>query len=103
MLADEIHTPDSSRYWRASTYEERFSAGLRPDSFDKDVVRAWVSQRCDPYTDPIPEIPPDLILSTAAVYIEAFETLTGRRFEFPADRGPPIERIRTALSDLAAA
>src|SRR5690348_9104025 len=53
VLADEIHTPDSSRYWRADSYEARFAAGERPDSFDKDVVRGWVAARCDPYRDDI--------------------------------------------------
>src|ERR1700742_4881224 len=46
-LADEIHTPDSSRYWRADTYPQRLAAGQRPDSFDKDVIREWVAARCD--------------------------------------------------------
>ena len=57
ILADEIHTPDSSRYWLAASYEERFKAGERPQSFDKDFIRAWVTARCDPYTDPYPENP----------------------------------------------
>ena len=58
VLADEIHTPDSSRYWKAESYPERFEAGAKPESFDKDFVRNWVAARCDPYKDPIPEIPP---------------------------------------------
>lgn len=49
VLADEIHTPDSSRYWRASNYQARFDAGERQESFDKDFVRNWVAARCDPY------------------------------------------------------
>lgn len=48
LVADEMHTPDSSRYWLAATYAERFAGGARPDSFDKDVVRNWVNARCDP-------------------------------------------------------
>ena len=60
ILADEIHTPDSSRYWLAASYEERFKAGERPQSFDKDFIRAWVTARCDPYTDRIPKIPAEL-------------------------------------------
>ena len=80
LLADEIHTPDSSRYWFAATYAERVEHGEAPDSFDKDVVRSWVSERCDPYHDPIPPIPEAVVLHTAAVYIRAYETLTGRVF-----------------------
>lgn len=50
VLADEIHTPDSSRYWLAEGYDEAFATGKRPPSFDKDFVRAWVAERVDPYT-----------------------------------------------------
>lgn len=93
VLADEIHTPDSSRYWRADSYKARFAAGERPESFDKDFVRNWVSARCDPYHDAIPAIPEDLVLATAAVYIEAFETITSQAFDMPEDDGPVFDRI----------
>jgi phosphoribosylaminoimidazole-succinocarboxamide synthase len=96
-LADEIHTPDSSRYWKADTYAARFEAGERPDSFDKDFVRAWVAARCDPYRDPIPEIPADLILETALIYVEAYERITGQTFEPPGDE-PIRDRVRRNLA-----
>ncbi len=98
VLADEIHTPDSSRYWLKGTSEERFAKGERPESFDKDFVRSWVSARCDPYKDPIPEIPQQLILDTAAVYIQAYETITGKSFVFPPADEPVLQRIRRNLS-----
>ncbi len=98
VLADEIHTPDSSRFWRAATYAERFAHGEAPESFDKDFVRAWVAARCDPYRDPIPEIPHELILQTSRRYIEAYETITGAIFE-PAP-GPALDRIRANLAPL---
>jgi len=98
ILADEIHTPDSSRYWMAASYEERLKAGQRPDSFDKDFVRTWVSQRCDPYKDPIPAIPDQLVLDTAAVYIHAYETITGQTFPVPDGVVPVLERIRANLT-----
>ncbi|MCZ0736819.1 phosphoribosylaminoimidazolesuccinocarboxamide synthase [Phreatobacter sp. AB_2022a] len=97
VLADEIHTPDSSRYWRAASYAERFARGDRPESFDKDFVRNWVVARCDPYKDPIPEIPADVILATAAVYVEAFETITGQTFVPKAVDGTVLDRIRRNL------
>jgi phosphoribosylaminoimidazole-succinocarboxamide synthase len=97
ILADEIHTPDSSRFWKAATYDARFGAGERPDSFDKDFVRAWVAQRCDPYKDEIPEIPEDLIRQTSDVYIEAFETITGQTFQRPAADEPVLDRVRHNL------
>jgi len=100
VLADEIHTPDSSRYWRADSYEARFAAGERPESFDKDFVRNWVAARCDPYRDAIPAIPEDLVLATAAVYIQAFETITGQTFHLPDDTGPVLDRVRANLAPL---
>ncbi len=98
VLADEIHTPDSSRYWFAETYPEAFAAGARPDSFDKDFVRSWVAARCDPYKDPIPEIPASLVAETAQVYIKAFETITGQVFTAPPADEPVLDRIRRNLS-----
>lgn len=97
ILADEIHTPDSSRYWFAETYPERFDAGLRPQSFDKDFVRTWVNGQCDPYKEPIPEIPDDVRVQAAEVYISAYEQITGQKFEFPDAALPTLERIRKAL------
>lgn len=97
LLADEIHTPDSSRYWRAASFQARFEAGEKPESFDKDFVRSWVAARCDPYHDEIPEIPQELILGTAAVYIEAFETITGQRFTLPEGPVDVLERVRRNL------
>jgi phosphoribosylaminoimidazole-succinocarboxamide synthase len=98
ILADEIHTPDSSRYWFAGSYAERFAAGQRPESFDKDFVRAWVAERCDPYNDPIPEIPAEMLVETAAVYIQAFETITGLSFDIPETDEPVLERVRRNLA-----
>ncbi|MDR3517187.1 MAG: phosphoribosylaminoimidazolesuccinocarboxamide synthase [Azospirillaceae bacterium] len=97
ILADEIHTPDSSRYWFAASYAARLAAGQRPESFDKDFVRTWVTARCDPYRDPIPEIPVAVIAETAQVYIHAFETITGQRFAAPS-AGPVLARIRDNLA-----
>jgi phosphoribosylaminoimidazole-succinocarboxamide synthase len=98
LLADEIHTPDSSRYWFAESYPRRFEAGERPESFDKDFVRSWVAARCDPYKDEIPEIPREMVLETARVYISAYERITGRAFELPDPSVPVLERIRKNLA-----
>jgi len=97
ILADEIHTPDSSRYWFAGTYPERLAAGEPPDAFDKDVLRRWVAARCDPYKDDIPPIPPQVIGETAAVYIDAYERITGEKFAVPPPGQPVLERIRANL------
>ena len=97
VLADEIHTPDSSRYWYQETYAQRFAAGQRPESFDKDFVRTWVTARCDPYKDPIPAIPREVVLEAAKVYVDVFERITGTRFAFPDPQVPPLARIRANL------
>jgi phosphoribosylaminoimidazole-succinocarboxamide synthase len=98
VLADEVHTPDSSRYWRAANYEARLAAGERPESFDKDFIRSWVAARCDPYRDDIPPIPDSLILATSAVYIEAFETITGQSFSLPDPAEDVLARVRRNLA-----
>lgn len=98
VLADEIHTPDSSRYWMAGSYAERFAAGGKPESFDKDFVRNWVVARCDPYKEELPPIPPELIAQTSEVYVRAFETITGAPFDFPPVDEDPQERVRRNLA-----
>ena len=97
VLADEIHTPDSSRYWFAASYPERLAAGKPPESFDKDFLRRWVAARVDPYRDSIPPIPPEMIAETAGVYITAFETITGETFSLPEPGTPVLQRIRANL------
>ncbi len=81
-----------------ASYQQRFEAGERQQSFDKDFVRSWVVARCDPYKDPIPEIPPEVILEAASVYIGAYETITGSAFDLPDPKVPPLERIRKNLA-----
>ena len=96
ILADEIHTPDSSRYWIADTYEERLKAGREPDMIDKEFFRLWVRERCDPYKDKVlPDAPPDLIAELASRYIQLFEKITGTKFV--ADTRPLDESVMKAL------
>jgi phosphoribosylaminoimidazole-succinocarboxamide synthase len=97
LIADEIHTPDSSRYWIASGYEAAFERGTRPPSFDKDVIRSWVAARCDPYHDPLPEIPAEMIAATSAVYVQAYEAITGQTFVPDLSGDTVLDRVRTAL------
>ena len=98
LLADEIHTPDSSRYWIAEGYAKAFETGDRPPSFDKDVIRSWVVARCDPYKDQIPDIPADMIAKTAQVYIDAYEAITGQAFVPDTSGATPLDRVRTNLT-----
>ena len=97
-LADEIHTPDSSRYWIAAGYDAAFAAGTRPPSFDKDVIRSWVAARCAPYRDPIPDIPPAMIDATARTYVEACQMITGQAFAPDRSGASPLDRIRANLA-----
>ena len=98
LLADEIHTPDSSRYWIADGYAQAFDSGTRPPSFDKDVIRSWVVARCDPYKDQIPDIPLDMIEKTARIYIDAFEAITGQPFVPDTSGATPLDRVRANLT-----
>jgi len=98
VLADEIHTSDSSRYWFAASYRQRFERGEAPESLDKDVVRNWVRARCDPYREPIPEIPEEVVLATADAYIRAYEAITGLHFVFSSTDEPTLARIRRNLT-----
>jgi phosphoribosylaminoimidazole-succinocarboxamide synthase len=98
-LADEILTPDSSRFWLAGSYDERLRAGLDPQGLDKEFLRLWVRERCDPYNDPIPDIPDDTIIEFSARYIRLFETVTGLTFEPDDSDQPVLERVRGNLKD----
>ncbi len=97
VLADEVHTPDSSRYWIAESYHRCFDEGKRPDSLDKDFIRSWVVARCDPYKDKVPEIPPDVVLDAAKAYIKAYELMTGQDFILPDSTVPILDRVRHNL------
>jgi phosphoribosylaminoimidazole-succinocarboxamide synthase len=77
ILVDELLTPDSSRFWDASTY----NPGCPQASFDKQFVRDWLERQAWDKTDPGPELPPDVVAGTRARYVEAFERITGASFE----------------------
>jgi phosphoribosylaminoimidazole-succinocarboxamide synthase len=98
VLADEILTPDSSRYWKASNYAARHGAGEEPESLDKEFLRLWISARCDPYKQPIPEIPADTLVEFAQKYIALYETVTGKSFAAPSAGEPVKDRIRRNLA-----
>jgi len=130
MICDEMHTPDSSRYWVAASYDERMAQvwprarrallphrvgtqreqrraraprltapsrdiaprpwlgqrafqGQEPENIDKEFLRLWFRERCDPYTaDPLPEAPAELVTELASRYIQLYEVITGETFVF---------------------
>ena len=98
VLADEILTPDSSRYWKADSYAQRHARAEEPESLDKEFLRLWIAARCDPYTQPIPPIPDDTLVEFSQKYISLFEAVTGQIFTAPEDGMPLKERIRNNLA-----
>lgn len=101
VLIDEIHTPDSSRYWIAETYDERMAAGQEPQNIDKEFLRLWFVDNCDPYNDEtLPDAPEELVMELSSRYIYLYETITGGTFPFP-DAGKHVQdRINQNLKDV---
>lgn len=96
MLIDEVHTPDSSRYWVADTYEQRITGGDEPESLDKEVVRRALLDLGYTGDGPPPTLAPEVIAATSARYIDTYERLTGLVF-VPAQQ-PAAERIQRAIA-----
>lgn len=96
-VGDEVHTPDSSRYWIAATYENRFADGKEPESLDKEFFRLWLrKQGYAGDNGPKPVVTDDVRLMLAAKYINLYEQMTGETFEIPKD--PDVtSRIRMNL------
>lgn len=97
-LVDEIHTPDSSRFWIKDSYKERFSKGEEPENIDKEFLRLWFKKHCDPYKDKVlPEAPEELVIELSKKYIKLFEMITGE--EFKAKTGDVKKRIEKNLKN----
>ena len=100
VLIDEIHTPDSSRFWQLTSYEERIGKGKEPEYFDKEFLRLWFKENCDPYKDKeLPEAPPEMVEEMSRRYIKMYEQITGVTFT-PGEEPilPRIERNLVAYS-----
>jgi phosphoribosylaminoimidazole-succinocarboxamide synthase len=96
VLIDEIHTPDSSRYWQLDSYDARFAAGEEPQYFDKEFLRLWFIEHSDPYKDStLPSAPPELVQELSRRYIQMYERITGMKFEYGAT--PILPRIENNL------
>ena len=82
-LIDEIHTPDSSRYWFKHSYSERFKNNLEPESFDKEVMRRWIKERYNPYDlDVDINVSEDIKNKVMRKYMELYEIITGEKTNF---------------------
>ena len=95
VLIDEIHTPDSSRFWIKDNYEELFAKGQEPQKLDKEYVRQYLANKGFLGEGTIPEIPDDVKIEAAKRYITAYEMITGKLFE--VENGNILERIEGNL------
>lgn len=99
IVIDEVHTPDSSRYWVADTYEERIASGKEPQSLDKEFVRQLIVEAgydVDSDEDPSKYLSDDIRSGAAKKYIDLYEKMTG--MPFPAGSGESIESVLNNLS-----
>ena len=97
-VADELHTPDSSRYWKQASYAERLAAGKEPEGLDKEFLRLWIRAQCDPYSEPVPNIPVVTLNEFSQKYVALYETVTGQTFDYGKNDAPIYDRIRTNLA-----
>jgi phosphoribosylaminoimidazole-succinocarboxamide synthase len=85
-VGDEVHTPDSSRYWIAASYEEHFREGEEPESLDKEFFRLWLKSHGYTGDDGLqPVVTDEVRLMLAEKYIDLYERMTGQSFEIPSD------------------
>lgn len=98
LLIDEVHTPDSSRFWKAETYAERLAAAKEPENFDKEFVRLAYAEKGYRGDGPAPPMPDDLWVAASQRYIAIYEMLTGQAFEPGAYPAEPrlVENLKAA-------
>ena len=97
-LIDEINTPDSARFWLKDTYKERIAKGEEPENIDKEFLRLWFIEHCDPYKDKVlPEAPEDLVIELSKRYIKLNEMTTGKQLK--AEAGDVKKRIEKNLKN----
>ncbi len=81
ILIDEIHTPDSSRFWIESTYQDRMAKGEEPENIDKEFFRLWFAKNTNPYEDEnLPDAPVELSIELSRRYIQQYEMITQQAF-----------------------
>lgn len=100
ILIDEIHTPDSSRYWVKKTYKERFKKGQEPESFDKEPLRIWFKEQGYKGEGKIPKMPPEFLARMSMLYMGIYEKITGKKFVPDMNRNVN-KRIKNNLKNLA--
>jgi phosphoribosylaminoimidazole-succinocarboxamide synthase len=98
MIIDEMHTPDSSRYWNAATLANRLAAGEAPDGYDKEPIRLALREAGYTGDGPPPVLPDEVWSETSARYIQLYERITGRTFE--PGKQPAQSRIEANLAEV---
>ena len=97
LLIDEIHTPDSSRYWLKDSFKQRIANKQEPENIDKEFLRLWFKEHCDPYKDAVlPQAPRELVVELSHRYIQLYEMITGMDFEVDASM-PMQQRLANNL------
>ncbi|MXW78614.1 MAG: phosphoribosylaminoimidazolesuccinocarboxamide synthase [Gemmatimonadetes bacterium] len=97
-LADEIHTPDSSRFWIRDTYAERHARGEEPESLDKEFLRLWLRDK-GISDDNIPALDDEIRVQVAERYIDLFQRVTGTDFDAELGATPVLQRIEERIAD----
>ena len=98
LPCSQIHTPDSSRYWIADTYERLHSQGMEPENIDKEFLRLWFKDNCDPYNDAeLPDAPDSLVQELSRRYITLYETITGETFAPASSELYTKDRLRQSV------
>lgn len=100
ILVDEIHTPDSSRYWIKKTYQKRFKKSLEPESYDKEPLRIWFKEHGYTGKGKIPKMPPEFIAKMSMLYMGIYEKITGKKF-IPELSKNVNQRIKNNLKEIA--
>ncbi len=97
-LADEIHTPDSSRFWISDTYAERHARGEEPESLDKEFLRLWLRDK-GISDDNIPKLDDEIRIQVAERYIDLFQRVTGTDFDAELGATPVLQRIEERIAE----
>jgi phosphoribosylaminoimidazole-succinocarboxamide synthase len=98
ILIDEIHTPDSSRYWRSDTYQKNLDEGKEPDNYDKEFLRLWYKAQGDPYAETsLPDPSSEIINELSSRYIYVYEKLSGEQFKPEPTDKDILKRIESNI------
>ncbi|MFH1832840.1 MAG: phosphoribosylaminoimidazolesuccinocarboxamide synthase [Candidatus Levyibacteriota bacterium] len=99
ILIDEVHTPDSSRFWIKKTYKKRFSEGVEPENFDKEFMRIWFKEKGYSGDGKPPKMPDDFVVKISQRYQAIYEKITGKKFRVDTSTSI-LQRIKNNLNSI---